>query len=529
MTTYSAAVSNNAPTSDDSIKATNLMRFLNDPKDFSGQVIATRSDRAHMITNNRLENSPLVWLKKLEWLRDLAKLSDKELLLIAADHLVGEAGIWFDIVCPSIVSWSEFLMAFKKKFCTGLEDIWWRYVYDKREQEEESVEDVDMELRELFSLVILKDEHLKVRHFMDAIHKPIAWEVERKSKITTTGSSLDQVVEAAVKAESVMKKYDVKYSKNHLECKLHGNSMVDGYDSSDSCDSIVSPPKLMPTPRNGFASDNSSLSTGKMDRLLSEFHDVKFSTLKIQVCLFGNQPGRIKTNCEEFKSHVAGKQQQQNSPATGVNAEPIGVDDHNNNEQNPQVNIVFVDPVDNLAAKPINSVCLGKRTRSNKGTAINQPKTRKRRNRKLPLTVNKLNAWDVLKRTNANLFISDLLSVDKAAAMDLLDGIKTLRARKKSRTETADGQINIAPMDQNHEAAIVWINRVNTGARSNQADLLFGDDSSTVDKDSYDDDGYTTDDDTDDNDSTTSSNITPFQEIGNPSRMGAIRIPSNVS
>lgn len=128
--------------------------------------------------------------------------------------------------------------------------------------------------------------------------------------------------------------------------------------------------------------------------------------------------------------------------------------------------------------------------------------------------MNKLNAWDVLKRTNANLFISDLLSVDKAAAMDLLDGIKTLRARKKSRTETADGQINIAPMDQNHEAAIVWINRVNTGARSNQADLLFGDDSSTVDKDSYDDDGYTTDDDTDDNDSTTSSNITPFQEIG---------------
>ncbi|KAL0135476.1 hypothetical protein V8B55DRAFT_1394418 [Mucor lusitanicus] len=335
MTTYSAAVSNNAATSDYSIKATNLVRFLNDPKDFSEQVVATRSDRAYTITNNRLENNPLVWLKELERLRDLAKLSDKELLLIAADHLVGKAEMWFDIVCPSIVSWSEFSMAFKKKFCTGLEDIWWRYIYDKKQQEEESVEDVDMELRELFSLVGLKDEHIKVRHFMDAIYKPIAWEVERKPEITT-GSSLDQVlVEVAVKAELVMKKYDVKHSRNHLEYKLHGNSMVDGYDSSDSCESIVSPPKLMPIPRNGSGADSISSSTGKMDRLLSEFHDLKISMLKIQgnnnnqqfnrpsVCFFCNQPGHIKTSYGKFKAQVAGKQQQQNYPATSANAEPI--------------------------------------------------------------------------------------------------------------------------------------------------------------------------------------------------------------
>ncbi|EPB81670.1 hypothetical protein HMPREF1544_11616 [Mucor circinelloides 1006PhL] len=187
MTTYSSAVTNNNGSSggeaNNSIKATNLVRFLNDPKDFSGQVIATRSERRCIATNSKIEHNPLVWLKKLERLRDLARLSDKDLLLIAADHLVGKAEIWFDFTYSTILSWSEFWAIFKKKYCTGLEDIWWSYIYNKKQQENESVEDVDIELRELYSLVGLKDEHMMIRHFMDAIHKSNACEVERKSEI----------------------------------------------------------------------------------------------------------------------------------------------------------------------------------------------------------------------------------------------------------------------------------------------------------------------------------------------------------
>ena len=77
MSSYSAAVTNKSELNNTSgsSKATNLVRFLNDPKDFSGQVIATRGDRKYVLTNSRVENNPLVWLKKLERLRDLAKLN----------------------------------------------------------------------------------------------------------------------------------------------------------------------------------------------------------------------------------------------------------------------------------------------------------------------------------------------------------------------------------------------------------------------------------------------------------------------
>ncbi|CEP08689.1 hypothetical protein [Parasitella parasitica] len=323
MTTYASAATNSSgEAGNNSMKATNLVRFLNDPKDFSGQVIATRGDRKYVSANSRVELNPLVWLKKLERLRDLARLNDKELLLIAADHLVGKAEMWFDISCSNIMNWSEFSKIFKKKFCTGLEDVWWGYIYHKKQSEDESVEDVDIELRELYSLVGLKDEHLMVRHFMDAIHKSIAWEVERKAEISSS-SSLEQVVEAAIKAEAVMKKYNVKCTRGEgKNCFSNEDSDSDGESS-------------MPI----AYSKEETLSTNsndKMDRLLEEFNDLKISMLKIQnssnnrlpppsasraqICFYCNEPGHIKTNCEKFKTHMKDKQP---TPATGANTEPI--------------------------------------------------------------------------------------------------------------------------------------------------------------------------------------------------------------
>ncbi|KAL9546104.1 hypothetical protein PS6_007856 [Mucor atramentarius] len=242
---YSSAVTNNNGISgrtNNLMKATNLVRFLNDPKDFPGQI----------------EHNPLVWLKKLERLRDLARLSDKDLLLIAADHLVGKAEIWLDITYPTTLSWSEFSRIFKKKYCAGLEDIWWSYINNKKQQENESVEDVDIELRELYSFVGLKDEHIMmIRHFMDAIHKAIAWEVERKSEIGTNSSPLEDIVEAAIKAESVMKKYDVKYSHHH---GTRQGQLPDEYDSMDM--DLLPSPSL--TPKDGIAPSETS-SAVKMD------------------------------------------------------------------------------------------------------------------------------------------------------------------------------------------------------------------------------------------------------------------------
>lgn len=118
------------------------------------------------------------------------------------------------------------------------------------------------------------------------------------------------------------------------------------------------------------------------------------------------------------------------------------------------------------------------------------------------MTVKKLNVWDILKETNANLTISDWLSVDKSATKDLLDGIKILRARKNKKTEIADGLINIAPIDDRN----MMINRLDTGNSS----LQFGSESTTTDASMSDNsESY----------STSSSDITPFDDIENHEEM----------
>ncbi|CEP08690.1 hypothetical protein [Parasitella parasitica] len=150
-------------------------------------------------------------------------------------------------------------------------------------------------------------------------------------------------------------------------------------------------------------------------------------------------------------------------------------------------------------SKRINSVRVAKRARNGQGKAIQRAS--QRRNRKLAVTVNKLNVWDVLKNTKADLTISDWLSVDKTATKDLLDGIKTLRGNKNQRTEMPDGRINIAPQQVAKEPSKMVINRLDTGYR----DALFDSDVST--------DGYLSSEE-DESCSITSSSITPFEEIG---------------
>lgn len=166
---------------------------------------------------------------------------------------------------------------------------------------------------------------------MGAIHTVIAWEVEQKEDISAQ-LSLEEVVEAATKAEAVMKKYDIKYPKNETK-------RINRIEDSLSSDSEASSPIL--TPSKEYVS--SVYSNDKMDTLLKEFNELKISMLKTQgnvnpnyripapatnsyprsqICFYCKEPGHIKTHCEKFKAYLAEIQQQQ-TPATGANAEPI--------------------------------------------------------------------------------------------------------------------------------------------------------------------------------------------------------------
>ncbi|CEJ03346.1 hypothetical protein RMCBS344292_17332 [Rhizopus microsporus] len=71
------------------------------------------------------------------------------------------------------------------------------------------VEDIDIKLRELFSLVGVTDEKLKICSFMDAINPAVAWEVERSEDMTKL-TNMEDAVNATVRTEGVIKKYRSK-------------------------------------------------------------------------------------------------------------------------------------------------------------------------------------------------------------------------------------------------------------------------------------------------------------------------------
>ncbi|KAG1332920.1 hypothetical protein G6F62_007014 [Rhizopus arrhizus] len=63
--------------------------------------------------------------------------------------------------------------------------------------------------------------------------------------------------------------------------------------------------------------------------------------------------------------------------------------------------------------------------------------------RYLPITVRRNNVWDVLAKSDAGLTVSEWLSIDKQAARDVIDGLRTLRSRKKKITQEGQNKQTI--------------------------------------------------------------------------------------
>jgi hypothetical protein len=53
------------------------------------------------------------------------------------------------------------------------------------------------------------------------------------------------------------------------------------------------------------------------------------------------------------------------------------------------------------------------------------------------------NVWDVLKNANAGLSVTDWLKIDKTASKQVLDGIRTLRSRKRSSAAAVTGAVKL--------------------------------------------------------------------------------------
>lgn len=280
-----------------------LLRFLSDPKDFSGSPTQDAENKVN----------PLGWLKKLNRLKDLIKLTDNQILIIASDHLVGKAGTWFDIVGSKATTWSDFTTSFKKKYCAGLEDVYWGQIKDLKQRPDESVEDVDVRLRELYTLVSVEDEKMMIRSFMDAIHPRIAYEVERGSELQTFSRKLEDLVNIATRVEQVGLKYQ--------ERGVDSLSII----SNQSRNNVV--------PQDNPIADNPGVAHSDSDtinELLREFKELKinlvntprnYSPSRTLTCFHCNEVGHKKPECPKLMNS---QPKSTFTPATGSNAVPIG-------------------------------------------------------------------------------------------------------------------------------------------------------------------------------------------------------------
>lgn len=292
----------------------NLLRFLNDPENFSGSASGVK---------------PLNWIKRLQRLKELAELTDKEMLLIASDHLTGKAENWYEVVASKKCStWLEFVGAFKMKYCEDQDDRWWRELNSLRQLSDETVEDVDVRLRELCALLEIDDDRTMVRAFLDAINEDIAYEVEREN--IKNGKRLlksyDIVVSAATKLERVKTKY-------HRQ--IGGSSVVN---PSVATPSVVAP--------------SAGSESGTINDLLNEFRQLKISMLNAAerngpsavtgnqanvlntsvpvrqiVCYDCGEPGHKRYQCPRRNASSTTATAGSSSVATGANAVPIGSKD----------------------------------------------------------------------------------------------------------------------------------------------------------------------------------------------------------
>lgn len=269
-----------------------LVRFLRDIKDFSG------STRLGDI-NQGLYN-PLGWLKQIERLKDLGGVSEKEVLIVARDHMIGKAAAWFDVTCNEVKSWSAFTESFKRKFCVGLEDLWWSQIRNLRQAEDEDVDDVDVKLRELFTLVGVEDEKLKIRSFLDAINPAVALEVERAENLSKL-KDLESVVVVAARIENVFRKYGAR------GVTLSGPPLVQTNNRTIR--------KYSENEFIGQGDAHSELSNSTMSELLKEFRELKISIVKSagnyggqngarsgrqNICFYCKKEGHRKAECPDF-------------------------------------------------------------------------------------------------------------------------------------------------------------------------------------------------------------------------------------
>ncbi|KAG0162146.1 hypothetical protein DFQ30_003078, partial [Apophysomyces sp. BC1015] len=164
-----------------------------------------------------------------------------------------------------------------------MEDTWWAEISNKRQGADESMEDVTHCLEELYDLVKETNEAHKICHFLKAIHREIAYDIEQKQ----TPRILEEVVDLARHLETIKAKY--------------GKVTIDVGQVSEKMSVVSHSSTITPLESaSGVVGDQSVLLV--MSELVKEMKSLKINMARPMIKYFMcGEEGHKKFQCLEFQ------------------------------------------------------------------------------------------------------------------------------------------------------------------------------------------------------------------------------------
>ncbi|KAG2190953.1 hypothetical protein INT47_005641 [Mucor saturninus] len=364
------------------MSTSNFFKFLAPPKTFDGSISA----------------NPLSWLQTLERIRTASQMNDKEMIMVAASHLEGNAARWWAVHESGITKWVQFEANFKAKFVgCHLEDAWWYELENMHQEKDQTIDDLTLRFQELTTYVNITDDRHKIRLYLRAIHRHIAIVIEQQG-VPITWTAL---VVAAQKIETVHNKYN-------------SNPLL-----------YTSQPNQVPTTSliNTISNLTSSVDSMRL-QLLPTRTVPQSGQPRVPKCYFCDDPGHMKPNCPKYLATPLGKANGRHTVLHIDSAQVFAAQKRNTEEAQLSENSKGKRPeTNNSAFPPIQE-----------DVPMSPAPPIQRRIRRPPqvlqVKLKKRDVWEKLKTLDSGLSMADWFAIDKEAKNNVRDGIRYLHSRK---------------------------------------------------------------------------------------------------
>ncbi|SAL98364.1 hypothetical protein [Absidia glauca] len=145
--------------------------------------ISSYLEKPDRFYGTQMEN-PISWLRQMDLFYLGLGKNDEETLLVAAMLLRGTAASWWHTATNNITNWASFKVEFEEFFVSeGVKDNW-RYDLDNLKQGDMTVNELQIQLEELFTCLKITDDATKKKHLFSALDPVMAYEVGKLRPIS---------------------------------------------------------------------------------------------------------------------------------------------------------------------------------------------------------------------------------------------------------------------------------------------------------------------------------------------------------